>query len=100
MALIRKTQRVYNAGVVAIRSDNKKGFSNDLINITEELGMLYEPALASAKELNGLIKRVGGVLTQRAHAMRIHANLPKDLLHDMCHTTAYILNHTPTKALE
>ena len=61
--------------------------------------MLYEPALAGTKELNRLIKRAGGVLTQRAHAIRIHANLLKDLLYEMYHTTAYILNHTPTKSL-
>lgn len=61
--------------------------------------MLYKPALVYTKELNRLIKRVGGVLTQQAYAMRIYANLPKDLLHKMYQTTAYILNYTPTKAL-
>jgi hypothetical protein len=50
--------------VIAIRCDNKKGFGNDLINIIKELGMLYELALPNIKELNGLIKRIGGVLTQ------------------------------------
>jgi hypothetical protein len=99
MALIRKIQRVYNADVVAIRSDNEKGFGNDLINTTEELGMLYEPAPAGTKEPNGLIERARGVLTQRARAMRIHANLPKNLSHEMYRTAAYILNRTPTEAL-
>jgi hypothetical protein len=63
MALIHRIQRVYNADVVAIRCDNEKGFGNNLINTTEELGMLYKPALASTKELNRLIERAGGVLT-------------------------------------
>jgi hypothetical protein len=49
VTLIRRIQRVYNADVVAIRCDNEKGFGNDLINITEELGMLYEPAPAGTK---------------------------------------------------
>ncbi|KAF1828301.1 hypothetical protein BDW02DRAFT_593318 [Decorospora gaudefroyi] len=31
--------------------------------------------------------------------MRIHANLLKDLSHEMYRTTAYILNRTPTEAL-
>jgi hypothetical protein len=99
MALIRRTQRVYNADVVAIRCDNEKGFSNNLINITEELGMLYELALPSIKELNRLIKRIGGVLIQRARAMRIHAYLLKNLSHEMYYTAAYILNYTPTEVL-
>jgi hypothetical protein len=62
--------------------------------------MLYKLAPASTKEPNGLIKRAGGVLTQRARAMRIHAHLLKDLLHEMYRTAAYILNCTPTKALD
>ena len=99
MSLIRKIQRVYKADVVAIRCDNEKGFGNDLINTTEELGMLYEPAPPYTKEPNGLIERAGGVLTQRARAMRIHARLPKNLSHEMYRTAAYILNRTPTEAL-
>jgi hypothetical protein len=99
MALIRRIQRVYNADVVAIRCDNEKGFGNDLINTTEELGMLYEPAPPGTKEPNGLIERAGGVLTQRARAMRIHAHLPKNLSHEIYRTAAYILNRTPTEAL-
>ncbi|KAI1515853.1 Pol protein [Pyrenophora tritici-repentis] len=99
MALIRRIQRVYDADVVAIRCDNEKGFGNDLINTTEELGMLYEPAPPGTKEPNGLTERAGGVLTQRARAMRIHAHLPKNLSHEMYRTAAYILNRTPTEAL-
>jgi hypothetical protein len=99
MALIRRIQRVYNADVVAVRCDDEKGFGNDLSDITEELRMLYEPAPAGTKEPNGLIKRASGVLTQQARAMRIHANLPKNLSHGMYRTAAYILNRTPTEAL-
>jgi hypothetical protein len=61
--------------------------------------MLYELALPSIKELNRLIKRIGGVLAQRARAMRIHAHLLKNLSHEMYHTAAYILNRTPTEVL-
>jgi hypothetical protein len=61
--------------------------------------MLYKLAPASTKEPNGLIKRAGGVLTQRARAMRRHAHLLRSLLHKMYRTAAYILNCIPTKAL-
>ncbi|KAK1914257.1 hypothetical protein P3342_007503 [Pyrenophora teres f. teres] len=99
MSLIRRIQRVYNADVVAIRCDNEAGFGNDLINMTEELGILYESAPPGTKEPNGLVERAGGVLTQRARAMRLHSQLPKDLSHEMYRTAAYILNRTPTEAL-
>ncbi|KAK1912620.1 hypothetical protein P3342_004556 [Pyrenophora teres f. teres] len=99
MYLIRRIQRVYNADVVAIRCDNEAGFGNDLINMTEELGILYESAPPGTKEPNGLVERAGGVLTQRARAMRLHSQLPKDLSHEMYRTAAYILNRTPTEAL-
>jgi hypothetical protein len=61
--------------------------------------MLYKPASHGTKEPNGHTERAGGVPTQRACAMRIHANLPKDLSHGMYRTAAYILNRTPTGAL-
>jgi hypothetical protein len=57
-ALISRIQRVYNADLVAIRCDNEKGFGNVLINTTEELGILYEPAPAGTKGPNGLIVEV------------------------------------------
>jgi hypothetical protein len=99
MALIRRIQRMYDADVIAVRCDNERGFGNDLIGITEELGMLHELAPPGTKEPNGLIERAGGVLTQRARSMRIHANLPKSLSHEMYRTAAYILNRTPIEAL-
>jgi hypothetical protein len=61
--------------------------------------MLYTLAPASTKEPNGLIKRAGGALTQRACAMRIHTHLLKDLSHELYCTAMYILNCTPIKAL-
>jgi hypothetical protein len=54
---------VYNADVISVRCDNEKGCGNDLINISEELGMLYEPVPAGTKEPNGLIERADGVVT-------------------------------------
>jgi hypothetical protein len=71
MALIRKIQRVYNANVLAVQCDYEKGFGDNLIDITEEFGMLSEPAPVGTKEPNGLTERAGGVLTQRVRAMRI-----------------------------
>ena len=99
MALIRKIQRAYSADAVAARCDNEQRFGNDLVYTIEELGMLYESAPVGTKEPNGLVERAGGLLTQRARAMRMYINLPKSLSNEMYYTAAYILNRTPTEAL-
>ncbi|KAI0992162.1 hypothetical protein K3495_g16024, partial [Podosphaera aphanis] len=98
-SIIRKIQRNYNADVCVIRSDNERGFGNDLINLCSELGIIFEPAVRATPEQNGLAERAGGTLTARARAMRIQGNLPKSLANEMYKTAAYILNRTPTEAL-
>jgi hypothetical protein len=51
-------------------------------------------------EQNGLAGRAGSLLVIRARAMRIQAGLPKSLSNELLRTAAYILNRTPTEALQ
>lgn len=73
-SLIRKIQRLYNADVCIIRSDNERGFGNDLVNLCTELGIVYETAVKATPEQNGLAERSGGVLTARARALCLQGN--------------------------
>jgi hypothetical protein len=52
------------------------------------------------EEQNGLAERAGSLLVICARAMRIQAGLPKFLSHELIQTAAYILNRTPTEALQ
>ncbi|KAI6245472.1 hypothetical protein HI914_06743 [Erysiphe necator] len=80
-SVIRKIQRLFDADVCIIRSDNKRG----LVKATPEQNVLAE--------------RTGGILIARARAMRLKGNLPKFLANELNNTTPYILNRTPIEVL-
>nr|POF13494.1 retrovirus-related pol polyprotein from transposon tnt 1-94 [Quercus suber] len=42
-------------------------------------------------------ERAGGLIIHTARAMRIHANLPKNLWPEIVHVAAYLLNRTPMR---
>lgn len=98
--VIRKINRILDADVCVIRSDNERGFGNDLIELCTEVGIIFETLASTTPEQNGLVERVGGTLTPKAHVTRVHANLPKYLGNEMYKLAVYILNRTPNEALK
>jgi transposase InsO family protein len=100
MALIRKIQRVFNYDVIAIHTDSECGFGNDLFDMCTRLGIMLEITPPEHSEQNGLIESYNHVVTLRARAIRIEANLPKNLANKMYKSAIYILNRTPTEALQ
>ena len=99
---IRRIQRIFNFDITAIRTDNERGFGmspNFLEELCKDLGIRYEPRAEYTDEQNGLAERAGSLLIIRARAMRIQAGLPKSLSNKLIRTAAYVLNRTPTEAL-
>jgi len=99
---IRRIQRIFNFDITAIRTDNERGFGmspNFLEELCKDLGIRYEPRAEYTDEQNGLAERAGSLLIIRARAMRIQAGLPKSLSNELIRTAAYVLNRTPTEAL-
>jgi len=100
---VRMIQRVFNYDVTAIKTDNERGYGtapNVLEELCKDLGIRYEPRAEYTEEQNGLAERAGSLLVVRARAMRIQAGLPKSLSHELIRTAAYVLNRTPTEALQ
>lgn len=100
---VRMIQRVFNYDVTAIKTDNERGYGtapNVLEELCKDLGIRYEPRAEYTEEQNGLAERAGSLLVVRARAMRIQAGLPKSLSHELLRTAAYVLNRTPTEALQ
>jgi hypothetical protein len=92
IALVRKIQRVFNFDVVAIHVDGEREFDNDLAEICSQLGIMYKLTPSEHLEQNGLIESHNRVVTLRARAMRLEANLPKKLANEMYKSAVYILN--------
>lgn len=99
-SVIRKIQRLFNFDIGVIRSDNERGFGNELIALCDGLGVKFEAAVKGTPEQNGLAERAGGIPTTKARVMRIHGNLPKSLANEMYKTAAYILNRTLIESLK
>ncbi|KAI1670089.1 hypothetical protein L13192_05605 [Pyrenophora tritici-repentis] len=100
---IRRIQRVFDCDITAIKTDNERGYgisTNFLEELCRDLGIRYEPRAEYTEEQNGLAERAGSLLVIRARAMRIQAGLPKSLSHELLRTAAYVLNRTPTEALQ
>ena len=72
--------------------DGKHGFGNDLSDICTRLGIILEITLLEYSEQNSLIESYNHVVTLRAWAIQIEANLPKNLANEMYKSAIYILN--------
>jgi hypothetical protein len=100
---IRSIQRIFKYDVTAIKTDNERGYGtspNFLEELFRDLSIRYEPRAEYTDEQNGLAERAGSLLVIRARAMKIQAGLPKSLSHELIRTAAYVLNRTPTEALQ
>ena len=99
---VRKIQRVFNCDVIAIKTDNERGYGtapNFLEELCKNLGIRYEARAEYTEEQNGLGEIAGALLVIRSRAMGIQGGLPKTLSNELIRTAAYVLNRTPTEAL-
>jgi hypothetical protein len=99
IALICKIQCVFNYDIIAIHTDSEREFGNDLSDLYIQLGIMLETTPPDHSEQNCLIESHNRVVTLRARAIWIEANLPKNLVNKMYKSAIYILNRTPTEAL-
>jgi hypothetical protein len=81
--------------VTAIRSDNEKGYGNYLRDPCLDLGIRLELRVEHHEEQNGFTENAGKQLIENSRSMRLQANLPAHLSHELVRTAAYILNRTP-----
>ncbi|OXV05301.1 hypothetical protein Egran_06931, partial [Elaphomyces granulatus] len=93
-------KRQYKVEILIWHTDGEKAlekaeFDNWLL--TE--GFLFETTAPYSSSQNGRAERAGGLIMQKARAMRIDAKVPKDLWPEFFKSAVYIANRTPTKQL-
>ena len=62
-------------------------------------GITFEPSAPRTQSQNGAAERSGGVIMEKARAMRIGANIPEDLWPKAFKTTGYLINRMPSSML-
>ena len=89
----------YNATIRFFRSDGERTLGTRFDQLIQSRGMVSERTAPDTPAQNGHSERSGGVIISTARSMRIHARLPENLWPEIVKTAGYLLNRTPTKAL-
>jgi hypothetical protein len=72
----------YRLDVSVIRADNELGRKKTLSWMRSQ-GITFEPSAPNTQAQNGMAERSGGVIVEKARAMRLSANLPHDLWNEI-----------------
>ncbi len=92
-------QTRYNCTVQVLRSDGDPGLGGTFYQWIKDNGYTFESSAPYTHEQNSAAEYFRGVIIRRARAMRIYANLPKNLWPEIVTAAAYILNRTPNRQL-
>jgi hypothetical protein len=90
-------QRKYKLDVGIIRSDNELKRKKTLQWLHTQ-GITFEPSAPNTQAQNGVAERSGGVIIEKARAMRISANLPHDLWNEIVNCAVYLRDRTPRES--
>ena len=98
--LVAFVQTRYGCTVRVLRSDGERSLGDNFTSWIKSAGITFDPSAPYTPEQNGSAERSGGVIIQRARAMRVYARLPEDLWPEIVPAAAYILNRTPNRQLD
>ncbi|CAH0732045.1 unnamed protein product, partial [Brenthis ino] len=101
--IIKYIRRLRNndINVKRIRSDRGREFVNDDLKLFyEENGIVQETTCSYTPQQNSICERMNRTLADRVRAMLLETNLPKYLWGEAMRCAAYVINRSPTKALE
>ena len=61
--------------------------------------IIFEPSAPNTQAQNGVARRSGGAIIEKARAMRLAANLPHDLWNEIVNSAVYLRDRTPRKSI-
>jgi hypothetical protein len=96
---IESVENQYGVRVKIIKFDEERSLGKNFDNWTLERGFEVEYAAPYTPEQNGAIERAGRILSERARALRIDAQLPHELWPEAFRTAAYLTDRTPVRKL-
>jgi hypothetical protein len=89
-----------NSMVTLIRTRQETSIGNKLEEWITQQGIGWSWSAKNTPEQNGISERFGALLTEKARCIREHAKLPEDLFPECYMAAAYLMNRTPSQALE
>ena len=98
---VKYVQTQFNITPRIIRSDNDGEYdSEEARDWLKSMGIIQELTMPDCPEQNGLNERTNGILLIRARAQLIAAGLPAALWAEAFRTAIYVINRSPTSALD
>lgn len=89
-------KKQFNIEVKVIEADNEiYSVKQDVAKWCDAQGIVIEPSAPDTQAQNGGAERSGGVIKEKARAMRLDANLPWDLWPEVTRSAVYLYNRTP-----
>lgn len=79
----------YKLDISTIRADNELGRRKTMSWLRSQ-GISFEPSAPNTQAQNGIAERSGGVVLEKARAMRISARLPHDLRNEIANCAVYL----------
>lgn len=98
---VRKSEAHFNLKVVNLYCDNGREYlSNDFKAFCSEKGITFHLTIPYTPQQNGVAERMNRTITEKARAMLNAAKLTKQFWGEAVLTATYLINLTPTKAVE
>lgn len=98
---IIKVNNLFDHNVVNVRCDNALEFiNNNLKNFFDQNGITLDLVPPRSPQLNSVVERMNGTLANRIRALLFHAECPIEWWHFAAEASAYLINRSPTSALE
>lgn len=90
-----------NVKIKTLRTDNGTEYTNkEFADFLRSSGIKHQTSTPYSPQQNGLAERMNRTLVEKARCMLINANLQKYLWAEAVVTAAYIVNRSPTRALD
>jgi hypothetical protein len=91
----------FNLKISRFRSDNGREYMmNALMEHFEKQGIQMECTVPYTPEQNGVAERLNRTIVEKARCMLLSSNLPKSFWTEAVTTAAFLINRSPTVALE
>lgn len=96
-----KVENELERNIKIVRSDNGKEYCNQTFeSFLSKNGIEHQTSAPYSPQQNGLAERMNRTLVERAKCMLFDAGLPKQYWAEATATAAYIINRSPTKAID
>ena len=89
----------FGVSIKRVRSDNARDYFNKILSPFFQKGVIHESSCVDTPQQIRVAKWKNGNLLNVTRALLFQNNVPKSFWGEVVHTSAYLINHMPSKTL-